>query len=135
MINKLLQIGKQLLAETDISHVLTLAIDGIIEITGAERGMIILFDENKILFETARNLDKKDINKPKFEISRTIINEVKTSRKPVCLRNALDDPVYRKSDSVDRLKILSVICLPLKLEDKIFGVVYLDNRSVLGVFD
>jgi len=97
--------------------------------------LIILFDDNgNIIFETARNLNRIDIENPKFEVSRTIIEKVKTEKKPVYLKDALDEPEFRASESTLRLKILSVIALPLFNQDKIFGVIYMDNRSVRGVF-
>lgn len=112
------------------------AVDGTIEITGAQRGMIILFGEDEeIQFETVRNLQKEDIEHPKFEISRTIIDRVKADSRPVCLQNPLEEPNLQKSASALRLKILSMICLPLKHKKEIYGVVYLDNRTLEGAFD
>ena len=135
MKNKLFQIGKQIIAETNIDSVLTVAMDGLIEITDAERGMILLFEKKQIIFETVRNLNKEDIRNPKFEVSQTIINNVKKDGKGLCFLNALEETKFRNSDSIDRLKILSVICLPLKHEANLFGVIYLDNRTVMGVFE
>jgi len=130
---KLLEIGKNIIAEQEIDQVLTIAIDHAIQITGAERGTIILFDDNgKNLFEAPRNFGKEDI--PDFEISRTIINKVKSEGKPICLRNALKNPELKKIDSFKGLKILSVICLPLYHDSKIFGTMYLDSRTVRRAF-
>ena len=132
---QILTLGKRLLAEREVKILLTIAMDAIIDIYGAERGMIILFGNNgEIIFQNARNLKNKDIEHPVFEVSRTIIEKVKTTGDPVCLRNALDDPSLQSSKSVESLKILSVICLPLTSGNEIFGVVYLDNRKVRGVF-
>lgn len=131
----LIKMAQRLLAETEVNHVLNVAMDEVIQISGAERGMIILFDTTgDILFETARNLEKQDINRPEFEISHTIINKVKKEQKPICLRNALQEPSLKDSASVSRLNILSVICLPLLHKSELFGVVYLDNRTVRGAF-
>ena len=131
----LFEIGKELLTESDVDRVLTVAMDHLIEITGAERGLIILFDEGgKNLFETARNLKKQDIENPKFEISQTIIDKVRSKGTPICLKNALENPALRKSDSTASLRILSVACLPLHHKGQIFGVVYLDNRSLWDIF-
>lgn len=134
MLHSLITIGKQLLAESNINQLLTLAMDKVVELSGAERGMIILFDdEGNHLFETARNLRKEDIDHPEFEISRTIINKVKTGGEAICLRNALENPELQ-SKSATRLKILSVICLPLIHNQNIFGAIYLENRTVQGTF-
>ena len=135
MQDQLLHLAKRVLAESEVSDVLNVAMDQLLEISNAERGMIILFDKlGNAIFETARNLDKKDVKNPEFEVSRTIIDKVKTNRRPLCFRNALEEPLIQKSKSTIRLQILSVICLPLAHDGDPFGVVYLDNRSVRGIF-
>ena len=131
----LFQMGKRLLAESNTDRLLNLAMDQLVEISGAERGLIILFNEDGEDFQTARNLDKKDLENPDFEISHTIISRVRSTGESLCLMNALEDESLKQSASVDRLKILSVICLPLKMEGKLFGVIYLDNRTVTGAFE
>ena len=136
MFHELIELGKRVLTETDVHRVLKAAIDGAIEIVGAERGMIILFGEDQeILFETARNLEKKDIENPEFEISRTIIGRVKRTGESIYLHNALEEPSLKRSASNFCLKILSVVCLPLRSGEQTFGVVYLDNRTVEGAFE
>ncbi len=130
------EFGKRLLIETDMNKLLTIAMDMAIEISGAERGLVVLFDgeDQNIRFQTARNLQKKDIENPEFEISRTIIDKVKAEGNPVCLQNALEDATLKQSKSIEALKVLSVICLPLVRGKRVFGVVYLDNRKTTGVF-
>lgn len=134
-LQQLLTIGKEILAELDIDLVLTTAMDQLIEISAAERGIIVLFGEKgENLFQTARNLQKKDIDRPEFEISRTIINKVKSESKPMYLLNAMQEKSLQKSKSVEELKILSVMCLPLDYQGRTFGVIYLDNRTIKGAF-
>jgi len=130
------EIGKALIAETDLSKLLPLAMDKVIEQTQAERGMItVLGDEGELLFETARHLSKTDIEKPEFEISRTIIQSVQQSGQHTVIQNAFDDPRFKASASVGRLRLLSVACAPLRVNGEIFGVVYIDNRDLTAAFD
>ncbi len=134
-LENILTIGKEILAEQDIDQVLMTSIDKLIEFSGAERGFIVLVDKNgENRFQTARNLEKSDIERPEFEISRTIIERVKSDKTPIFLRDAMEDDSLNKSLSVDVLKILSLICLPLVHNEMVFGVVYLDNRKVMGAF-
>ena len=129
------EIGKRLLTESEVNKFLHSAMDETIQISGAERGMIILFDNTgKIQFQSARNLNKEEIKNPEFEVSRTIINAVKKDKQPVCLQNALNAPKFKKKKSIEKLQLLSVICLPLIYEEKLFGVVYLDNRIFTRIF-
>jgi Nif-specific regulatory protein len=79
-------------------------------------------------------LNQQDIETPEFEISRTIIDKVRSEKSPGYYQNAMEDQRLKKSDSVRRLKILSVICLPLVHKSQLFGVVYLDHRRLKGVF-
>ena len=83
---RLFEIGKRLLTESEVSKLLHSAMDEAIQISGAERGIIILFDEtNQIQFQSARNINKEQIKNPEFEVSRTIINTVKKiSNRFVC---------------------------------------------------
>ncbi|MFQ5605407.1 MAG: sigma-54 interaction domain-containing protein [bacterium] len=135
LLEYLLEIARGVLSEQDLDRILSAAMDGAIEISGAERGLIILFDESgKVRFQTARNLNKEELAQPKYEISRTIIEKVRTTKRPLYVKNAREDPEFQASQSVIKLKILSVICLPLIHEGRVFGEVYLDNRTVRGAF-
>jgi transcriptional regulator with GAF, ATPase, and Fis domain len=134
-LQQLLTIGKEVLAEVEVDSVLERSMDHLVEVSGAERGIIILFNnKGDRHYQTARNLEKQDIDHPEFEISQTIIEQVNSNGEPVYLKNALEEKSLDKSKSVRRLKILSVICLPLIFDEKIFGVIYLDNRTALGRF-
>jgi transcriptional regulator with GAF, ATPase, and Fis domain len=136
---RLLELGKSVLAERDLDCMLTTAIDGVIGLCGAERGMILLFDpeadgDSDIVFETARNLEREDIERPEFEISRTILRKVRTEGRPFWHPNVLDDPTIGHRASVLRLLILSVICHPIRDGGQTLGVVYLDTRKAGSVF-
>ena len=135
MLEQLIDIGRRVLAQRDLGRLLDTAMDGAVQITGAERGLILLFDaRGEVRFQTARNLEQADLQQPKYEVSRSIIEKVRTENVPVYLRNARDDPAFEASRSVSKLKILSVICLPLFHESEMFGAIYLDNRTVRGAF-
>jgi len=135
MLPTFLEISKRLLAESNIEKLLTAAMDLAIEASGAERGLIILINPaGDILFETARKMHHADLSQPELEISRSIIEKVRQEKETICLRNALAEPWLKSRDSVARLKILSVICVPLRQAENVIGVLYLDNRSVRGVF-
>jgi transcriptional regulator with GAF, ATPase, and Fis domain len=135
MFEKLLELGKSVLAERDLDRMLTTAIDGVIELCRADRGMILLFDaEGKLVFEVARNLRQEDIEQPEFQVSRTILEKVRAEGRPFWHANVLEDPSIGQSDSVMRLQLLSVICQPIRDLGRTLGVVYLDSRRVEAMF-
>jgi transcriptional regulator with GAF, ATPase, and Fis domain len=135
MLQHLLEIGKRMLAESDVDRVLTVAIDGIIDASGAERGMIILFEEGgEVLCRIARNSTRENLDQPEFECCRIISNKVRTTGRSVCLFNALDDEPLRKSSRSPGTEIFSILSVPLHHMADVFGVVYLDNLTTSGVF-
>lgn len=135
MHERLLELGKRVLAERDLDRLLTTAIDSVIELCGAERGMILLFDaEGAVVVETARNLAREDVERPELEVSRTILERVRATGEPFWSPNVLDDPSLGDRASVLRLLLLSVICQPIHDGDRLLGVVYLDTRSVERIF-
>jgi len=134
--NPLFEIGKAMFAETDISKLLPLAMDHVIAQTGAERGMIMVYGANgELLFETARQLDQKDIEHPEFQISKTIMQQVRESGKYKVIKNALTEEELLASGSAVRLGLLSVACAPLRNENEVIGTVYIDHRKQEARFD
>lgn len=130
MLERLLDIGKAVMAESDVDRVLSTALDGLIALCEAERGMILLFgSDGEIVFEQARNLEKEDIDRPHFQVSRSVIDSVRAKGEGCWHANVLSDSPFSRKESVRRLGILSIICQPIRHDGKDFGVVYLDQRS------
>lgn len=62
-------------------------------------------------------------------ISRTIIDHAAAARTGILCTNALLDDRFRNATSVSLGKIRSAICLPVGWKDRLFGLLYLDNRA------
>ncbi len=128
--------GKALFAETDLSKLLPLAMDKVIEHTKAQRGMIIVYGpKGEPLIEVARDHHQKNIEQPEAQISTTIVKQVRESGQYLVIKNAMEDPSVDKSHSIRRLGILSVASAPLRHEGELLGVIYVDNRDVKAIFD
>jgi len=126
-LERLLELGKSVLAERDVDRMLTIAIDGVIELCHAESGMILLFNaEGETVFDVARNLQKEDLGEPESQVSRTIVERVRLEGIPFWQANVLDDRTIGRGG---RLQILSVICQPIRDLGRTLGVVYLGHRS------
>ena len=136
MNDRLLELARDILGERDLDLLLERALDGLIELCRAERGMILLFgDDGDVIFEQARRLRRQDIDRPDLEVSRTVIERVRRSGLGFYSANALDDPNLAQRASVMRLMLLSVVCQPILAGDRVLGVVYLDDRRVDHRFD
>ena len=120
----------------DLSEVLNIVMDTIISLTEAERGFLMLLDEGtgELDFKVARNMDRETLAGSSFEISRTIVNRVAVEGEPILTTNAQADPRFSAQASVVSYSLRSILCVPLKVKDKVTGVIYADNRIKAGLF-
>jgi len=127
----------QLAASLDVQQVLNEAMDTVIALTGAERGYILLRDEDsgEMAFSVARNLDRETLDESGFTVSRTIVEQVIATGQPVVTTNAQDDPRFAAQQSVVLFALRSILCVPLVARGEMIGVVYADNRVRDALFD
>ena len=118
----------------DADSILAQAMDEIINLTGAERGYILLRNE------TTDELEFRVCQEPEIDanngadISRTVLNEVFATAKPLLTDNASNDPRMKQSETVAKFTLRSIMCVPLIYKDSVTGAVYVDNRVRAGVF-
>ena len=116
--------------------VLNQVMDTVIQLTGAERGYIMLRNHvtGSMEFRIARGIDREVLNRDDFQISNTIVNEVIETAQPVLTDNARNDPRYKSQESIVGYQLRSILCVPLVVRDDVIGVVYCDNRVLAGLF-
>ncbi len=131
----LFQVSRAVNSSLELDQVLNRAMDIIIQVTRAERGFLMLVDDQgELEFQVARNMERSTISAPAFQVSRSIVAQVAQSGEPVLTTNALLDPRFSDQDSVVSLNLRSILCTPLKTRDRVIGVVYVDNRLRAGMF-
>ncbi|MEJ2758514.1 MAG: adenylate/guanylate cyclase domain-containing protein, partial [Anaerolineales bacterium] len=131
----LANIGAVINSSLDLNEVLRIVMDTIIRLIKAERGFLMLRDENgELSTKIARNWEQESLDPSEFEVSRTVINRVATVRGPVLTTNAQEDPRFGQQESIIAYNLRSILCVPLKVKDEITGVIYADNRVRAGLF-
>jgi PAS domain S-box-containing protein len=131
----LFQVTQVVNSSLDLDQVLNQVMDQIIYLTQAERGFLMLIeDEGELEFKTARNFDRETIEGSAFNISRTIVQRVAERGTPVVTTNAQEDPRFSAQESVVSYNLRSILCVPLKVKDEVTGVIYADNRIKAGLF-
>lgn len=123
----------------DLDMVLHQAMDVVINLTGAERGYIILVDQDtgeldyRIRQESELLPQQGGSGIP--QISQTILREVLDTGVPLLTDNAYKDERLQGNVSIANLSLRSVLCVPLKYKGTAIGVVYVDNRLRSGLFE
>jgi transcriptional regulator with GAF, ATPase, and Fis domain len=106
-----------------------------VEVSGADKGFLILLEAGARTVRAARNLARETIEATVENVSDSIIQQVVESRRPLIVADALHDAHWSESSSVVNLKLCSVMCAPLMQKGEVFGVIYLGNDRVASLFD
>lgn len=119
----------------DLQTVLDQVMDAIIKLTRAERGFLMLLDDDgNLVPQVARNIDQTTLDSGEFKLSRTVTRQVVDSGQPVLTTNAQEDPRFAGQASVIANALRSIMATPLRVRGRVTGVVYVDNRARAGLF-
>lgn len=106
-----------------------------VELLSAERGFVMLLDvDGTLQFKTAHNLHQDEIAQESFKISNSIADQVARTGRSVYTSDAQEDARYANQQSIVELNLRSIMCVPLKINNRVIGVVYLDNSSQAKLF-
>lgn len=122
------EIGSALTSSLDLAHVLKVNIEGVNAMLGTERTSVFLIDRetNELVLRYTNDGDT-ELRLP--APWQGIAGWVAQHDKPELVNNAADDPRHPADlDELTGFKTHSVLCVPLKVEDQIIGVVEVLNK-------
>jgi signal transduction histidine kinase len=105
--------------------------DVVFEHFDADRGFVMLQktpDEKPAPIVVRYRVQPQRDEDRQIVVSRTIVQHVMRRGEGVLASNAMSDRRFATGDSVHRLGIRSVLCVPIKFKDKLFGVIHLDSK-------
>ncbi len=123
-----------------VDEVLTTVIDLAIDVTGADRGFVMLADAGGALeFKVARTKDHTTLAGQVFETSRKVPEQVFHSGRTRVVGDLADDSEVGGHLGTIALGIRHVLCAPLQVhhvtkaggpeQERVIGVLYLDGRQ------
>lgn len=131
----LLNIIGLLNSSLDLKETLHLAMSSLFDITQAEHCCLMLFGEDgHVDVEIACSRERGPIEATELEFSHTVVQDVMQSGQAVLTTNAQLDPRFAGHDSVVSYQLRSILCVPLRIRDRVVGALYLDNRIRNGAF-
>jgi signal transduction histidine kinase len=136
-LSALYEVSSQLGKSLDLGEVLNQVMDSIIQLTGAERGFLMLYsaDNGGLQTRAARNFDQETIEADAINISHTVIERAINIGEGILSSNAQEDDRFSGQESVVGYQLRSIMCAPLRVRGQTLGAVYVDNRLFSGVFE
>ncbi|MCU0511332.1 MAG: GAF domain-containing protein [Anaerolineae bacterium] len=132
----LYNVSRMLGTSLDRQTVLEQVMDAVIQLTGAERGFLMLRDDDgELQMRVARNIDQQTLSSDQFRYSRTIANYVIDRGEAVLTTNAVEDPRFSGNASIVSQSLRSIMVAPLRARGQVIGIAYVENRVVAGLFN
>jgi transcriptional regulator with GAF, ATPase, and Fis domain/tetratricopeptide (TPR) repeat protein len=131
----LARINTRLNSEFRVGRLLEMVMDAAIDITGAERGFLLIVDKHQSLkVSCARNMDKEALLPDDENYSRTVAKRAFDLTEPILTTDATEDARFKEMLSVVNLNLRYIAAVPLKVDGRATGTIYLDSRRG-GYFD
>lgn len=120
----------QLTEDASTKRLIITLLDGVIELTGADQGFLVLFEEDKPVIRAARNVAQASlIGGAEKQLSDSILKRVRKTKRPIMLEDALGHKEWSASASVIDLKLRSVLCVPLLDRGEVKGVIFVGHKQ------
>ncbi len=127
-----------------LDDLLALVVDTAIELTGAERGFIMLKEQNgELSFRCARNSQKRPLDGSLFQTSHRVPHDVFKTGRPVVIKDLDFGDGAEDHNRTRQLGLRSISCVPLRYlamhesgahsavgHAETIGVLYVDSASV-----
>ncbi len=117
----------------DLDALLASVADRTLELTGAERAILMLVESGELVWRTGRDHKGRDLSKD-VSYSRSVPVKVLQTSRPEILANTADENPMDLGQSIISLRLLTVMCAPLTYKGRTIGVVYVDSRATTREF-
>jgi diguanylate cyclase (GGDEF)-like protein len=134
-LRKLNELGSRMNGSLRLEEVLRQVVLLTLEITRAQRGFVVLKKRGRYRDLVCREaLDNQGNAVPVDSFSLSITNKVLAAGKAIAILDASKDVEFSESKSILALDIKTVMGIPLKANDEMLGVLYVDSQAVLTTF-
>lgn len=128
--NTLVNLGRSITSTLDLDNVLTSVVTAAVELTGAEEGHLLLVDEetNELYMRAGRNFEESFARTFRLPVRDSIAGQVIHTGQSVSF----------SENSPNKIKttylVYSLIYVPLRSNDRVIGVLGVDNRQAKRPF-
>ncbi|MEN8906516.1 MAG: diguanylate cyclase [Clostridiales bacterium] len=129
--SSIISLSHDLSSILDLNTLLDKILSVAMEITGANGGYLLIKNEVNGNMEMFLN---KTLDNEEKKLPDDIINEVIQKGEAVLTTNAVIEDKYLTCQSIESNELKSILCLPIKYNEEIKGICFLDNNLSGSVF-
>jgi K+-sensing histidine kinase KdpD len=125
----ILQTAHLLTGEIELDDLLERTLERLLAISSTDRGFLMLPENGNLEVKVQRNLGsnmEKDIH-----LSMSSVKRVFEQGEAIWIHNVTADEGLMAQQSILDLQLKTILCIPLTVQGKCIGVVYLDSRRIV----
>lgn len=135
------QFSQIIMSSLSLQNVLHNILDYVVDISQADRGLLMLREDNGQMVPQVvrtRESGEPEENSPDknrlLGFSRSFTKKVLETGEPLWIQDAQSDSEFAQQASIMALDLRTIICVPLKREEEIIGLLYLDRQAINQTF-
>jgi len=133
----LLEANKALTSTLDLDRLLKVIMGQAKRVVNAEASSLMLLDEAKkeLFFDVTLGGKGEKLRQMRLKLGQGIAGWVAKEGKPLMVRDARKDPrFFAKADEVTKFITKSILCVPLRIKERIIGIMEAINEVSRGYF-
>ncbi len=127
-LNALYKATQLIASDFDVQKRVTQVLDLVMEVTHADRGFLMMKEEgsDKLQVKVAREMGQElSSSSPSMGIAEHAARD----GEPLLMADSSSDTRFSGRESIIVQKIVSAMCVPLKVENRILGAIYVDSQK------
>ena len=129
-LNQLLMMARMITDSEDPDQILRALLSSSVQLVGAERGVLgLVGSAGDVEWKLALLRDGSEFMDPSSKVSHSVIHRVLESGQPLKSENLDEHSALSTARSVVDLALKSCLCVPIRIQGKVAGVIYVDNSS------
>jgi histidine kinase len=105
---------------------------------GGERGMILIANETNLFlqasYEDGMIKTMQNVPLEECQLPMSVINYVTHLKESLVLNDASKEGEFTRDEFIKAHEVKSILCSPILLLSKLYGVIYLENNKITGAF-
>ncbi len=130
----LLDVSRRINAERDAAALPTAVVDSLVTVTKADRGFLVLKEGDGLRFALARDRKGRALEADKFRVSESVVKEVAETGETRLIDDAANSAAYNARLSIVNLSLRTILCVALRTDRGILGVIYVDSNAITRRF-
>jgi transcriptional regulator with GAF, ATPase, and Fis domain len=96
--------------------------------TEADRGVFVQVTQSgKLAYRVLYRFQREELSAQTARYSRNVFAKVLETGEPLLLANACDDSSFRSKESIQEMRLTSILCLPIRADGEIVALIHLES--------